>query len=102
MSIFTGLVNASQNFSDSMLQTVLPLPLSLVVLFLLLLSLIVLLLLLCLAVLLRLRTAVLELADPRPQSNIPINYQVDYLMTLLDDDQVCTLCRHQGNPSREM
>ncbi|KAK5286964.1 hypothetical protein LTR55_008153 [Exophiala xenobiotica] len=46
MSVFAWQVNACQNFSDLMAQTVLPL--------------------------------------------IPINYQVEYLMTLLDDDQVYT------------
>jgi hypothetical protein len=66
-----------------MLQTVLPLPLSLVVLFLLLLSLIVLLLLLCLALLIRLRTAILELANPRPQSTCEYDGLTNHCLLLI-------------------
>ncbi|KAK5365687.1 hypothetical protein LTR20_009706 [Exophiala xenobiotica] len=89
MSVFAWQVNACQNFSDLMAQTVLPL-MYLVVHFLLL-CLVVLVLLLSLDVLVRrLPTTVLESAGPRLQSNVPINYQVEYLMTLLDDDQVYT------------
>ncbi|KAK5204632.1 hypothetical protein LTR41_009804 [Exophiala xenobiotica] len=89
MSVFAWQVNACQNFSDLMAQTVLPL-MYLVVHFLLL-CLVVLVLLLSLDVLVRrLQTTVLESAGPRLQSNVPINYQVEYLMTLLDDDQVYT------------
>jgi hypothetical protein len=69
MGVFAWQVNACQNFSDLMAQTVLPL-MYLVVHFLLL-CLVVLVLLLSLDVLARrLQTTVLESAGPRLQSNV--------------------------------